>query len=57
MIPKYELIGKQNPVKPIAAIGNFDGVHCGHQKILNCLKDEAKSKNVDSMVITLDKHP
>jgi FAD synthase len=57
MIPRYELIGKQNPVKPIVAIGNFDGVHCGHQKILNHLKDKAKSKNVDSVVITLDKHP
>ena len=57
MIPRYELIGKQNPVKPVVAIGNFDGVHCGHQKILNHLKDKAKSKNLDSVVITLDKHP
>ena len=57
MIPRFEMIGKQNPAKPVIAIGNFDGVHCGHQEILNHLKDMAKSKNVNSVVITFDKHP
>ena len=41
----------------IAAIGNFDGLHKGHQKLLNFAKEEAKKGNIPFSVITFDPHP
>ncbi len=41
----------------ICAIGNFDGFHKGHLKILNFLKKEAENSNLKSAVITFDPHP
>ncbi len=43
--------------KTACTIGNFDGFHIGHQKILNLLKEEAKKHNLKSVVITFDPHP
>lgn len=39
------------------AIGFFDGVHLGHQKILKTLVNKAKSQNYPSAVITFSFHP
>ncbi len=39
------------------SIGNFDGVHLGHQKILACLKEEAAALGTSSLAITFDPHP
>lgn len=39
------------------AIGNFDGVHLGHQKILRALTDEAKKKDLLPIVLTFSPHP
>lgn len=41
----------------IASIGVFDGVHLGHQKILNKLTSLAKKHCLKSMVITFHPHP
>lgn len=41
----------------VVAIGNFDGVHKGHQKLLELLKDKAKEKGVPSVVYTFSEHP
>jgi riboflavin kinase / FMN adenylyltransferase len=38
-------------------IGSFDGVHCGHQKILEKLVSAAKSCGGESVVITFHPHP
>ena len=42
---------------PMVTIGTFDGVHEGHKEILHSLCEKAKSKGVDSMLITFDPHP
>ncbi len=42
---------------PILTIGVFDGVHLGHQKVLERLKEIAKEKNGESVVLTLWPHP
>ena len=41
----------------IAAIGNFDGVHVGHQEILGGAVAEARSKGARAVAITFDPHP
>ncbi len=42
---------------PIVTIGTFDGVHLGHQKILQTLLDEAHSVNGESVLLTFYPHP
>ena len=41
----------------IATIGTFDGIHIGHQKILNSLVRFAEENGLKSVVITFDPHP
>ena len=41
----------------VATLGTFDGVHLGHQKILNDLVEEAEKRRVESVVVTFDRHP
>lgn len=41
----------------VLAIGNFDGVHRGHQKMLSVLVERAKSLRVPSVVFTFDPPP
>lgn len=38
-------------------IGNFDGVHRGHQAMLSLLKGEAHQRGVPSCVLTFEPHP
>ena len=38
-------------------IGNFDGVHRGHQAMLALLISEARHRNVPSCVLTFEPHP
>ena len=38
-------------------IGNFDGVHRGHQAMLALLKNEAQHRGVPSCVMTFEPHP
>jgi len=39
------------------AIGNFDGMHLGHQVLLQKLNETAKSLNLTSAVMTFEPHP
>ena len=41
----------------VATIGFFDGVHTGHQYLIEQLKTEAKKRNLPSAVITFPVHP
>ena len=41
----------------IAAIGNFDGVHRGHQQILAAIIAQARSQRARSIAITFEPHP
>jgi riboflavin kinase/FMN adenylyltransferase len=45
-------------VRPCAlTIGNFDGVHRGHQAMLALLTNEARHRGVPSAVLTFEPHP
>jgi riboflavin kinase/FMN adenylyltransferase len=41
----------------VAAIGNFDGVHLGHQRILSAVSAEARSLGAKAVAITFEPHP
>ena len=41
----------------VIAIGNFDGVHRGHQSVLNRALDIARSRNAPALVLTFEPHP
>jgi riboflavin kinase / FMN adenylyltransferase len=39
------------------AIGAFDGIHLGHQRVIGQARDDARAKGVGSVVLTFDPHP
>jgi riboflavin kinase/FMN adenylyltransferase len=41
----------------VATIGNFDGVHVGHQAILASVVAAGKARSAPSLLITFDPHP
>ncbi len=43
--------------KPIVTLGNFDGVHLGHQRIIAKVRAEALKRGGESVVITFEPHP
>lgn len=51
-----------DPQEPIdsstsATIGIFDGVHIGHKKIINLVREDARENGLSSCVITFHPHP
>lgn len=41
----------------VAAIGNFDGVHCGHRDVLASVVRESRALGMRSVAVTFDPHP
>lgn len=41
----------------VVTIGNFDGVHLGHQKILQRLVETARARNAKALALTFEPHP
>lgn len=41
----------------VATIGFFDGVHRGHQCLIDQVRQQAAARGLSSMVLTLDQHP
>jgi riboflavin kinase / FMN adenylyltransferase len=57
-IRRYSL---QSPCLPVAAsavtIGNFDGVHLGHQALLRALVTQAREHQLQAWVLVFEPHP
>lgn len=47
----------KNISKPVLTIGTFDGVHLGHQKIIEQLNEEAEKIGGESVLFTFYPHP
>ncbi|WP_310556104.1 bifunctional riboflavin kinase/FAD synthetase [Flavobacterium sp.] len=43
--------------KTVVTLGTFDGVHLGHQKIINRLLNSLENQNLESVVLTFTQHP
>lgn len=43
--------------RSVVTIGNFDGMHQGHRRVIATCRDRAKRKNVQSVACTFDPHP
>ncbi len=57
-----ELIRGIHNIKPhhqgcVLTIGNFDGVHLGHQEVLRQVSEQAKQLSLPSIVMTFDPQP
>jgi riboflavin kinase/FMN adenylyltransferase len=51
-------LGRDEPPRgAILSIGNFDGVHVGHQAVLRHVVQRAASESVAATAMTLDPHP
>ena len=53
----YGLEGVESIKKPIITIGTFDGVHIGHQKILDAIVKKAQLLGGESVLLTFSPHP
>ena len=47
----------KNISSPVITVGTFDGVHVGHQKILNKIRTIANNNNGETALLTFDPHP
>jgi riboflavin kinase/FMN adenylyltransferase len=54
----YNNISEIGQIKnPVVTVGTFDGVHIGHQKVINQLVSTAKAMDGESVIITFEPHP
>ena len=44
-------------IHPVLALGNFDGLHRGHRKILDRMRRVAEERGATSVIMTFDPHP
>lgn len=46
------------PAAPcVATVGFFDGVHRGHRYLIEQVRDEARRRGMEAVVVTFDRHP
>ena len=43
--------------QPVLALGNFDGVHRGHAKVIELVRRRADERGVTAVALTFDPHP
>ena len=59
LVDKGVVLGLENLTSKgfVLTQGTFDGVHRGHQQVLNQVLEEAKRQNLPSMLLTFHPHP
>jgi riboflavin kinase/FMN adenylyltransferase len=56
-IKELENYWSENSISTVATIGTFDGIHLGHQAILEQVQIEAVKEGLEPVLITFDPHP
>jgi riboflavin kinase/FMN adenylyltransferase len=51
----WKSVRRQKP--SIVALGNFDGVHLGHRRVLESLLRESAASGLDPVLVTFEPHP
>lgn len=44
-------------LRSIVSVGTYDGVHLGHRRIMENLRERAEAEDARSVVVTFDRHP
>lgn len=52
-----KIIGKDISNNNVCTIGSFDGVHQGHQFVIQQVKEQARQRGFASLVVTFPNHP
>ena len=53
-------VGDDTPVVSdgsVVTIGAYDGVHRGHRKVLQLVRELADARGLDAVCVTFDRHP
>ena len=53
----HDLSSLNIPNYTVCGIGNFDGIHRGHQKLIETLLQCSQTRNLDSLIFTFEPHP
>jgi riboflavin kinase / FMN adenylyltransferase len=56
-LDQIHIVEKMNPKPAVMALGYFDGLHIGHQKVIKQTVEIAKHKAIDAAVMTFYPHP
>ncbi len=56
-VSTYPQVAHSFRERPVVTFGNFDGVHLGHQSILEELKARARALDALSVAVTFEPHP
>jgi len=52
-----DLGGLASPRGAVVTIGVYDGVHLGHQSVLQLVRELAGARDLDAVCVTFDRHP
>ena len=56
-VPDLDGTGLDRLVRPVVAIGNFDGVHRGHRAVIGTAMERARAARRPAAVLTFEPHP
>ena len=56
-----EVVGPEEctptPSGAAVTVGAYDGVHLGHRHVITQLRDQARARGLETVVVTFDRHP
>src|SRR3954468_15723963 len=55
--PDLKWLGLERLVRPVVAIGNFDGVHRGHRAVIGTAMERAAAAQRPAAGLTFEPHP